>query len=212
MKEKKLNEIFNLIDYFKPILLMEEKDIDQLGIDFMEKLKLLSNQFENVEEYYNSINTDFRFISQTFEPSLKYENKIKIFDILIYKYLLTKLFTNEMNIYTLKGILKTKTEPNYLVLSKIFSKSENGQEKIKIENILDLIFGKPTHDAMKSILISEYLLQRGTPFKMVLINLIKVKFILWLMEFEPKSISWLLDLFEEPKKLEEAFIKIDAFR
>ena len=195
--EKLLNLRNNLTDF---ILKDENPEVMENLNNFLElspKLQLLPE----IEIHQRLVHFDYALIGLE-----KHEEKINLFDQLIFKYILLKLFKNQSNIFSFHGILKNKTEPNYNILSKIYL----DLEKIKYENILNLIFGKED-EIFKTVLFAEYLIQRKIDFKSLIINLLKTRFVMWCEIYEPKSREWYTDLFNLNESIPEQFQNMNIF-
>lgn len=158
--------------------------------NILEKLTLLKTlSIENI--FTSNITKDLTILKYLFEEENKTENKVTLLDFLIYRYILVKLFKDDLSIITLKNILSNSTEPNYDILSKIYFKLEDpSQFKIKYENIFDLVFSKNDNPALKTIKIAEYLIQRNINFSELIQKLLRVKLIEILDEIEPKTLRW----------------------
>lgn len=156
----------------------------------LEKLTLLKTlSIEN--SFATNISKDLTILKYLFEEENKIGNKVTLLDFLIYRYILVKLFKDDLSIITLKNILSNSVEPNYDILSKIYFKLEDPtQFKIKYENIFDLVFSKNDNPALKTVKIAEYLIQRNINFSELIQKLLRVKLIEILDEIEPKTLRW----------------------
>lgn len=95
--------------------ILSEKDEDLMGT--------LSNLKELAPKLQIDPEKEIKYYLDNFSNTLNYndyEIKKILFDMLIYRYILTKLFKNQINIFSFNGILKKAAEPNYNILSKIF--------------------------------------------------------------------------------------------
>lgn len=182
--------------------ILSDKDEDMMGT--LSNLKELAPKFQVDQE------KEIQYYLNTFSNALNYDDyEIKkiSFDILIYRYILTKLFKNQINIFSFNGILKKASEPNYNILSKIFWDSQ----KIRYGNILNLLFGKENNEQFKTVLIAEYLIQRKINFKELLLYLLIMRFVLWCEIYEPKTWKWYTELFKHNISISEQFKILDNF-
>lgn len=202
-KTEEFKAIKKVLNYFKS----KDEEINNdknLSLEEIKELKNLLNFDTNIEIHLNKI----LYLLIHCNSNLKYEDKIIGYDILVFKYIILKLLQKDENIFTIFGIINNNTEPNYNILPKIYSSPEIG--KIKVELILDVIFGKGLNIPFQTIKVSEYLIQRKITSSKLILLLIKVRLLLWFQTYEPKSPEWCIWFFNseienksEWKKLEE---------
>lgn len=208
--EVKINDlriIREVAEYFKPKV-FNNQDIQSFEFSDIEYLKKITTP-EFALEFRSDITDDLTTLLFINENVELYEDKISLYDSLIFKYLYLKVIYKDINLYTIVGILNNNKEPNYNILSKVYHGSE--VEKIKVENILDLLYGKSANEPFKVIMLTEYLIQRSVIVKQFIIGLIKSSIILWCKKYEPKTQYWIKNYFNSSLSMEDQWENIELF-